>query len=139
MGTRFIPVAESLAPDAYKQMLVDSTVDDLVVSAGVTGTPASWLKASLRANGLDPDHMPSAPQRQYDSGQPMAARRWKDVWAAGQGVGAIREVETVAAVVDRLEREYALAGARFASLSRLTARAGATAQHGAARRPEAVQ
>ncbi|WP_162591164.1 NAD(P)H-dependent flavin oxidoreductase [Variovorax sp. PBL-E5] len=116
MGTRFIPVAESLAPEAYKQMLVDSTVDDLVVSAGITGTPASWLKPSLRANGLDPDHMPDAPARQYDSSQSIAAKRWKDVWAAGQGVGAIREVEPVAAVVDRLEREYAQAAARFAGL-----------------------
>lgn len=125
MGTRFIPVAESLAPDAYKKMLVESTVDDLVVSAGVTGTPASWLKESLRANGLDPDNMPSAPQRQYDSGQPMAARRWKDVWAAGQGIGAIREVETVTAVVDRLEREYAQASARFAGMTQPAARTGA--------------
>lgn len=117
MGTRFIPVAESMAPHAYKQMLVDSTVDDLVVSAGITGTPASWLKPSLRANGLDPDNMPAAPDRQYDSSQSMAARRWKDVWAAGQGVGAIRQVETVAVVVDRLESEYAQACARLAGLA----------------------
>ena len=123
MGTRFIPVAESMASDAYKQMVVDSNIDDLVVSAGITGTPASWLKASLRANGLDPDNMPSAPERQYDSSQSIAARRWKDVWAAGQGVGTIRQVETVAAVVDRLAAEYAQAGARFAELTRTPATA----------------
>lgn len=121
MGTRFIPVAESMASDAYKQMVVDSSIDDLVVSAGITGTPASWLKPSLRANGLDPDNMPSAPERQYDSSQSIAARRWKDVWAAGQGVGAIRQVETVAAVVERLENEYARAGERFARLVRTAA------------------
>ena len=63
LGTRFIATHESLAQPAYKQMLVDSTADDLLVSAGLTGTPAIWLKPSLRANGLDPDNMPAAPTR----------------------------------------------------------------------------
>lgn len=117
MGTRFIPTAESLAQPAYKQMIVDATVDDLVVSAGLTGTPASWLKPSLRANGLDPDALPDAPPRNYDSSQDLASKRWKDVWAAGQGVGAVKAVEPVAAVVDRLDAEYQAARARFASLS----------------------
>lgn len=117
MGTRFIPTAESMAAPAYKQMLIDATIEDLVISAGLTGTPASWLKPSLRANGLDPDNMPSAPPRSYDSSQSIAAKRWKDVWAAGQGVGAIRQVESVAAVVDRLEDEYRQARERFAKLA----------------------
>ncbi|WP_198969836.1 NAD(P)H-dependent flavin oxidoreductase [Xylophilus sp. ASV27] len=117
MGTRFIAAAESMAHADYKQMLVDSTVDDLVVSAGVTGTPASWLRASLISNGLDPDNMPQAPTRQYDSSQTLAARRWKDVWAAGQGVGATRAVEPVALIVERLAGEFAQARARFGGLS----------------------
>ena len=117
MGTRFIAVAESMAQPAYKQMLVDSTVDDLVVSAGLTGTPASWLKPSLRAHGLDPDNMPGAPERRYDSNQNLAAKKWADVWAAGQGVGAIKSVDTVAQVVDRLEREYRQAVNRLGGFS----------------------
>lgn len=116
MGTRFIPVTESMAPPEYKQMLIDSTVDDLVVSAGVTGTPASWLKPSLRANGLDPEHLPEAPARDYDSSQSIATKRWKDVWAAGQGVGVVRAVEPVAEVVERLAQEYAQAAGRFGAL-----------------------
>lgn len=123
MGTRFIPVHESMAPEAYKKMLVDSTIDDLVVSAGVTGTPASWLKPSLRANGLDPDHMPAAPARSYDSSESLATKRWKELWAAGQGVGAIRAVESVAEVVDRLAAEYEQARQRFIALSAPTAAA----------------
>lgn len=116
MGTRFIPTTESLAPAEYKQMIVDGTVDDLVVSAGITGTPASWLKPSLRANGLDPDNMPAAPQRQYDSSQSFAGKKWVDVWAAGQGLGAVRAVEPVGAVVDRLEAEYRQATQRLRAL-----------------------
>ena len=117
MGTRFIPTTESMAPQAYKQMVVDASVDDLLVSAGVTGTPASWLKPSLRANGLDPENMPDAPGRQYDSNQSFAGKKWADVWAAGQGVGSVRAVEPVAQVVDRLASEYAQARQRWAGLA----------------------
>ena len=113
MGTRFIPTTESMAAPAYKQMVVDSTVDDLIVSAGITGTAASWLKPSLRALGIDPDNMPAAPERQYDSSKPVAARKWMDVWAAGQGVGAIKAIEPLALVVDRLADEYAQATRRM--------------------------
>lgn len=117
MGTRFIPTAESMADQAYKQMLVDSNADDLIVSPGITGTPASWLKPSLRALGIDPDNMPAAPERQYDSSKPMAARKWVDVWAAGQGLGAVKAVEGVEDVVHRLAQEYQTARQRFAALA----------------------
>ncbi len=117
MGTRFIATQESMAADAYKQMLVDSSVADIVVSAGITGTSASWLKASLRANGMDPDNMPSAPSRNYDTKQADVAKKWKDIWAAGQGVDAIKQVEAVADVVARLETEYRSACQRLATLA----------------------
>ncbi len=116
MGTSFIPTVESRAAEGYKQMLVDSSVDDLLVSSALTGTPASWLKPSMIANGLDPDNLPPPPERRYDSNQSMAAKRWLDVWAAGQGLGAIKSIEPVAAVVDRLVVEYETA------IARLTAR-----------------
>lgn len=113
MGTRFIATLESQAQQAYKEMLVQSTVDDLIVSAGITGTPAIWLKPSLRDNGLDPDNLPPVPARSYDSNSTIASKRWKDVWAAGQGVGSIKAIESVAVIVDRLEQEYAAARGRL--------------------------
>ncbi len=116
MGTRFIATAEANAAPAYKQMLVDGSADDIIVSAALTGTPASWLKPSLRANGLDPDNLPvAAPKRDYNSNTAIAAKKWMDVWAAGQGLGAIRAVEPVAQVVDRLEAEFHAARARLAA------------------------
>jgi nitronate monooxygenase len=124
MGTRFIATQESMAAAQYKQMLVDSSADDLIVSAGLTGTPAIWLKPSLRANGLDPDNLPAAPARSYDSNQSLATKRWRDVWAAGQGVGAIKDVEPVATVVDRLEAEYRAAGERFVRRTHSTGKEG---------------
>ncbi len=105
MGTRFIPSAESLAPQGFKQMVVDSTIDDLVISAGLSGTPASWLKPSLRSAGLDPDNLPATPDRAYDTSK-ESPKRWKDLWAAGQGIDSSKSIEPVAAIVDRLEVEY---------------------------------
>jgi nitronate monooxygenase len=105
MGTRFIPTNESLAVAGFKQMVVDATIDDLVVSAAISGTPASWLKPSLRAAGLDPDQLPETPARGYDTSNDRP-RRWKDLWSAGQGIDAVTAIEPVAVVVDRLELEY---------------------------------
>lgn len=122
MGTRFIPTFESRANADYKQMLVDCTADDLLISAALTGTPASWLKPSLKAAGLDPDNMPATPQRSYDSNTALSAKRWLDVWAAGQGLGAIQQVEAVADVVDRLATEYAQACQRLGAQAPQTAR-----------------
>ncbi|WP_233245956.1 nitronate monooxygenase family protein [Limnohabitans sp. Hippo4] len=116
MGTRFISTFESRANADYKQMLVDCNADDLLISAALTGTPASWLKPSLLAAGLDPENMPVTPNRSYDSNTALSAKRWLDVWAAGQGLGTIKQVESVADVVERLTKEYADA------CQRLTAR-----------------
>ncbi|MDH4377328.1 MAG: nitronate monooxygenase [Ramlibacter sp.] len=118
MGTRFIPTDESQADPAYKQMIVDCNAEDLIVTAGITGTAASWLKPSMRNAGLDPDQMPDTPARSYDSNQSFAGKRWMDVWAAGQGLGAIKQIEPVAQVVDRLVVEYQQAAKRFAALAR---------------------
>jgi nitronate monooxygenase len=115
MGTRFIAAEESLAPVRYKAMLASSTVDDVIVSAGLTGTPAMWLKPSLRENGFDPENMPVAPERNYNSNRDIS--RWRDIWAAGQGVGAVKRVTPVAQIVDDIEREYRQASARFALLA----------------------
>lgn len=113
IGTSFIAAAESMAAQPYKDMLAAAQIEDLLVSAGITGTPASWLKPSLVANGYDLANMPDAPGKAYDSTQNQGAKRWADVWSAGQGVGAVTGTEPVAQIVDRLEAEYHAARARF--------------------------
>ena len=113
MGTSFLAAEESLAPPAYKDMVAAATVDDLLVSPAITGTPASWLIPSLVANGLDPAAMPATPDRTYDTGASFKGKRWAQVWSAGQGVGAVKAVEPVAAIVDRLHAEYTAARTRL--------------------------
>jgi nitronate monooxygenase len=82
----------------------------------VTGTSASWLKPSLRLNGLDPDNMPDAPSRQYDSSASFAGKKWLDVWAAGQGLGTIHQTAPMASIVDQLVLEYTTATQRLQAL-----------------------
>ncbi|MEW6539275.1 MAG: nitronate monooxygenase [Pseudomonadota bacterium] len=115
MGTRFLATQESLAQDDYKQMVVQSGPDDLVVSPAITGTPASWLKPSLIAAGLDPDNLGGPVDRNYTSGGNQ--KRWKDLWAAGQGIDAVRRVEPVSQVVEQLTQEYRAASLRFNALA----------------------
>lgn len=113
MGTRFIAASESIACDAYKQMLIDCNADDLLVSASVTGTPASWLKPSLKMAGLDPDNMPPPPERNYDANRSIKARKWVDTWAAGQGVGSIKKIASAADIVGELFKEYEISVRRM--------------------------
>lgn len=118
MGTRFIPTVESQAAPDYKQMVVDSTIDDLVVSDRITGTAASWLVPSLKRNNIDLSALPEKRERMYDSNKSIeASRGWRDVWGAGQGLGSIHAVEPVSTVVDRLEAEYRQACGRLRTLA----------------------
>lgn len=105
MGTRFIASTESMAEAEYKQMVVDSSGVDIVCSDALTGVKANWLRASLEQAGYDPDNMPDKGDIDIikSSGD---AKRWRDVWSAGQGVGAIDEILPIKAIVDQLEVEY---------------------------------
>ncbi|MBU1377084.1 MAG: nitronate monooxygenase [Alphaproteobacteria bacterium] len=106
LGTRLIASEESIAHADYKQMLIDASADDIILSASLTGVPANWLRASLLAAGYDPANM--GPKAEIGLGRPEseAAKRWRDVWSAGQGVGAVRLVEKVSGIIDELAAEY---------------------------------
>ena len=106
LGTRFIATEESLAPAAYKRMLVEASTEDLLYTDRITGVSANWLKASLLRAGLDPGNLPQpVTQRRYDH-LPAAFRPWREIWSAGQGVELIEDVPAVAELVRRLRAEY---------------------------------
>ena len=108
LGTRFIATQEANAPEAYKAMIVEGGVTDVIYTRGVNGLPASWLKASLRSIGLDPDNLP-IPQGRSTEHLPEGKKPWRDIWSAGQGVGLIHDIPTVAELVHRLRVEYVAA------------------------------
>jgi nitronate monooxygenase len=107
MGSAFIATKEANAPDAYKQMIVDSAAGDIVYSNLFTGVLGNYLKGSIAGAGLDPENLPqSDPSKMNFSGGSSKAKAWKDIWGAGQGVGAVHEVAATADLVARLKREY---------------------------------
>jgi nitronate monooxygenase len=108
IGTPWIATPEASAPDAYKQAIVDGQAADIVYSNLFTGVHGNYLRSSILAAGLDPDRLPeSEPSRMdFGSGGTTAAKAWKDIWGSGQGIGAVKAVEGVAARVDRLAREF---------------------------------
>jgi nitronate monooxygenase len=105
MGTRFIASKEAIAPDAYKQSLVDSQANDIIYSNLFTGVHGNYLRSSILAAGLDPEHLPE-PKEQAMNFSSSSAKAWRDIWGAGQSVSGIESVETVQVIVDRLVDEY---------------------------------
>lgn len=108
IGSAFIATHEARAPDAYKQMIVDSAGGDIVYSNLFTGVHGNYLKGSIAAAGLDPDNLPEADpsKMNFASGGNTAAKAWRDIWGSGQGVGAIHEVVAAGERVAQLAEEY---------------------------------
>jgi nitronate monooxygenase len=107
IGSAFIATTEGNAPDAYKQMIVDSSAGDIVYTNLFTGVLGNYLKGSITTAGLDPDNLPqSDPSKMDFAGGSSKAKAWKDIWGAGQGVGAVHEVLPAAELIARLKREY---------------------------------
>ena len=112
MGTKFIATRESLSKDAYKEMLVASRLDDVLLTRAFTGLETNMLRPSIAAAGLDPDNLPVRGKIDISKDINAAerdrpdAKRWKDIWSAGHSVSGIADVPSVAALVDRTAAEY---------------------------------
>tara|TARA_B100001059_G_scaffold180356_1_gene181116 strand:- start:265 stop:1167 length:903 start_codon:yes stop_codon:yes gene_type:complete len=106
MGTRFISAKESNAADEYKSMIINSTYDDLRMTNLFTGAEAYYLKDSIINNNLDPDNLGSNTGGFNVSGSQEKIKVWKDIWSAGQGVGLIKNIESVESIVQDLESEF---------------------------------
>ncbi len=106
MGTRFIATQESVAPDDYKRMLVSARTSDVMETDAIAGLSANWLRPSIVASGLDPDALPP-PKGLHQPKLPPGVRAWRTIWSAGQSVGLIEDVPSVAELSDRLERDLA--------------------------------
>ncbi len=109
MGTGFIPTVESMARDAYRDMLIEATADDVMLTTTITGIPSNMVRTSLAQAGFF-EGVPEQKHPFYFQKAYTERKAWKDVWSAGHGVGEVREVESVSALVARLRAEYAAAG-----------------------------
>lgn len=113
MGSPFIATQEANAQAAYKQMIVDSSASDIVYSDVFTGVHGNYLRPSIVAAGMDPDHLPEAKDMDFAAMTGGDKKAWRDVWGAGQGIGAITQVQPAADFIAQLKSEYRDAVAGF--------------------------
>ena len=107
MGTRFINTKESMAEEEYKDMIINSSAEDIVYTAAVSGVHANFLRPSLEAMGVTEDVWNDS--KKIDFGKDMAeaeAKAWKTIWSAGHGVSSINDNPTTKDLVDNLKKEF---------------------------------
>lgn len=117
IGSPFIATKEANAVDAYKQMIVDSSAEDIITSSLFTGVSGNYLGPSIARAGMDPANLDTADSSamNFSSGS-SKPKSWKEIWGAGQGIGAVEEIAPAADLVDRLKREYATAKTEMGGL-----------------------
>ncbi len=111
IGSAFIATEEANASAAYKQAIVDSAADDIVYTNLFTGVHGNYLRPSIVAAGLDPDHLPQSDASAMNFHEGAKAKAWKDIWGSGQGIGAVDAVVPAGVLVARLIAEYRAAKA----------------------------
>lgn len=105
MGTRFIATQESSASEEYRQMLIASTLEDLVYTDAISGIKGNYLLPSLQKAGFDVENLMKKDSLDLSFSE-SKAKAWKDIWSAGQGVGSIKKISSIKEVVDKLKAEY---------------------------------
>jgi nitronate monooxygenase len=110
IGSPFLASEEANTAPAFKQMVVDGASGDIVVTKAFTGARASFLAPSLRAHGMDPDVLARTDPARVDiSGEASQGKAWRDIWSAGQGIGAVTSSTPAAQWIAALAADYALA------------------------------
>lgn len=104
MGTRFLAAEESNAPEDYKQMVIDSSIEDILYTDSFSGVPVNVLVPSLIKQGIDPKTL--KPKEEIDLSHLVNAKAWRDIWSAGHGVTTITKRETTKEIVETLIAEY---------------------------------
>ena len=118
IGTRFIATKEANATQGYKDMIVDSSANDIMYSSAFTGVNGNYLRPSVKNAGLDPENLPYADKNDMNFGTSGGAgdnqkKAWKDIWGSGQGIGTLHDVPTVRESVDLMIKEYQQASERL--------------------------
>ena len=122
LGTRFIATHEANAEPEYKQMLIESSANDIVYSNLFTGVLGNYLKPSIQNAGLDPDNLPTADKSamNFGSGGNTDSKAWKDIWGSGQGIGLIEDAPTVESLVERIRSEFSEATSEFNNKAKIS-------------------
>lgn len=104
MGTRFLAAEESSAQEEFKQMVIDSTIEDILYTDSFSGVHANYLIPSIVKEGIDPSTL--QPKDEVDLSHLVNVKAWRDIWSAGQGVTSVTKRETTQEIVGLLVKEY---------------------------------
>ena len=115
MGSAFIATEEANADPKYKQMIVDSSAADIVYSDHFTGVHGNYLRPSITAAGLDPDTLANAAGMDIAAMAEDEKKAWRDIWGAGQGIGAVEKIQPAASFIEQLKVQYRAAIIAFQS------------------------
>ncbi len=106
MGTRFINTKESKASEEYKQMIIDSSADDIVYTAAISGVPANFMRKSLEAMGITKEQWERKAKVDFGKELDSEAKAWKTLWSAGQGVSTIQDTLPLQELVSSMKQEF---------------------------------
>lgn len=111
IGTRFIATSECYASNAYKEMILEAQLGDIVYTPSFSGVPGNYIRQSIELAGLDPENLPD---KKIDFGKDLDSKKhaWKDIWSAGHGVSDIHEVLTVLQLSEKMKSEFRMAAQR---------------------------
>ena len=107
VGSPFLAATETNTSAEFKQMIVDCTAKDIVLTNCFTGVNASFLRPSIESHGLDPAKLSRPEGAAVNiSGGGADSRAWRDIWSAGQGIGAIKRSGPAKDYIDWLTDDY---------------------------------
>jgi nitronate monooxygenase len=100
-----------MADRRYKEMLVESSADDIVLTRAFTGLQTNMLRPSIAAAGLDPDSLPERGGIDISKDIDVEAResrpsRWRDIWSAGHSTSGVLAVTSAADLISQTLAEY---------------------------------
>lgn len=123
IGTRFIASTEAQVSNEYKEAIVKSGMDDIVMTTRISGTPCSiidtpyaksigyqqtWFEKMLNDNKTVKKYFKMLTQirgmkKLEDSVKPG---NYKTLWCAGKSVEMVHEIQSCETIVNNLKQEF---------------------------------
>ena len=107
IGSAFIATNEANADERYKEMITQSSADDIIYTNLFTGVHGNYLKGSIKAQGLDPENLEvsDSSKMNFSSGA-SKPKSWKEIWGSGQGISVVKSILPASELIKRINNEY---------------------------------
>lgn len=106
IGTPFIATTENMAPPGHRTMVVDVNLENIIPTKAISGALGNWIDKSLENAGFDFSKLNAAAKIDFSGDMHSGSKAWKNIFAAGQGVGQVKKVKPVKFIVEDFAKEY---------------------------------